>query len=50
MQQESPEDHEVIVASLEELKEAWPSVNPPETPVKTPGEVSALVSKIELNS
>jgi len=35
MSQKRPEDHKVI-AALEELKKAWPAVNPPATPVKTP--------------
>jgi hypothetical protein len=50
MQQNFSEDHQVIVETMAELKAAWPSVTPPETPVKTPSEVQGLVSKIELYS
>ena len=45
-----PEDHKVIAARLEELKKAWPTVNPPATPVKTPSEVYGLIGEIELRS
>ena len=50
MSQERPDNHKKITASLEELKTAWPSVNPPATPVKTPSEVNGLISTIELQS
>lgn len=50
MSQERPDNHKRITASLEELKTAWPSVNPPATPVKTPSEVNSLISTIELQS
>lgn len=50
MSQERPENHQKITASLEELKTAWPSLNPPATPVKTPSEVNGLISTIELQS
>lgn len=50
MSQERPENHQKITASLEELKTAWPSVNPPTTPVKTPSEINGLISTIELQS
>ena len=48
MSQENPAAHQVITSSLAELKTAWPAVNPPATPVKTPSEVRDLVSKIKL--
>ena len=47
--QERPDDHQVITDSFTELKTAWPSVNPPEVPVKSPAEVNSLVSQIELH-
>ncbi|MGK7949093.1 MAG: hypothetical protein AB4368_09880 [Xenococcaceae cyanobacterium] len=46
--QQDPEDHLIILQSLDELKSAWPSVNPPETPVKSISEVYSLVSQIQL--
>ena len=46
--QQDSENHQIILESLAELKSAWPSVNPPETPVKSPSEVYSLVSQIEL--
>jgi len=49
MSQKRPEDHKVI-ATLKELKTAWPSVAPPATPVKTPSEVYRLISEIATNS
>jgi len=42
MSQKRPEDHKVIAARLEELKKAWPAVNPPATPVKTPQKFTGL--------
>lgn len=50
MSQERPDNHKKITASLAELKTAWPSVNSPATPVKTPSEVNGLISTIELQS
>ena len=50
MSQNSPEDHQAIMASFEDLKAAWPSVNPPEAPILEPSEVYSLVSEIELRS
>lgn len=47
---EHAEASKEIEASLTELKTAWPSVNPPETPIKTPEEVSGLVETIQENS
>ncbi len=47
--QEDPEGHQVITESLAELKTAWPSIEPPETPIKEPSEVYGLVSQIEFN-
>ncbi len=46
--QQDSEDHQIILESFAELKSAWPSVNPPETPVKSTSEVYSLVSQIEL--
>ncbi|MBE9127679.1 MULTISPECIES: hypothetical protein [unclassified Coleofasciculus] len=48
--QENPEAHQAIESSLTDLKQAWPSVNPPDNPVKTPDEVSKLIKTIEENS
>ncbi|MGL5795276.1 MAG: hypothetical protein ACRC06_12925, partial [Waterburya sp.] len=44
-----PEGHKTITESMTQLKTAWPSINPPETPVKNPSEVYSLVSQIEFN-
>ena len=43
-----PPKREKVEAALQELKTAWPEPMPPDAPVLEPGEVSALVSKIEL--
>lgn len=37
-----------VMQAVEQLARAWPDVRPPERPVLAPGEVSALVSRIEL--
>ncbi|MGK7960485.1 hypothetical protein [Crocosphaera sp.] len=50
MSENYPEKHEVITATLTELKTAWPSVNAPETPIMTPEKVDELVTKIKENS
>lgn len=50
LKQQDPQKYEAIAAKLQELQTAWPSVNPPETLIKTPEEVNALVSEIELQS
>jgi hypothetical protein len=44
-----PEGHKTITDSLAELKTAWPSIEPPTTPIKQPGEIQALVSQIEFS-
>jgi len=44
------DDATAIAAAFEELKTAWPSVNPPEAPIKPPSEINGLVSEIELHS
>ena len=46
MSQERPEDHQVIVDSFAELKTAWPSIDPPSAPIKSPAEINSLVSQI----
>jgi len=40
---------EQFEAAFTELLRVWPSVNPPEKPIVEPGEVSAIVSKLELS-
>ncbi|MGB7445279.1 MAG: hypothetical protein WA919_29760 [Coleofasciculaceae cyanobacterium] len=50
MSEEHAEASQAIESSLTELKTAWPSVNPPETPIKSPEEVSGLVATIKENS
>lgn len=44
-----PQGHETIVASLAELQTAWPSIEPPSTPIKDPSEIYGLVSQIEFS-
>ena len=39
-----------IRRDLAELKTAWPAPMPPETPILEPGEMSALISDIELHA
>ena len=39
-----------IRAALAKLKTAWPAPMPPETPILEPGEMSALISDIELHA
>jgi hypothetical protein len=41
-----PAKYAATQKSLEALKAAWPTVNPPAAPVKTPDEVAALVKSI----
>lgn len=48
--QERPDDHAAITGALEELKTAWPEVNPPDAPIKTSEEIYGLVSQVELHS
>ena len=48
--QENAEVGKEIESSLTELKKAWPSVNPPDTPVMTPEEVTKLLETINENS
>ena len=47
--QADPEGHQIISDTLAELKTAWPSIEPPATPVKEPSEIYSLVSQIEFN-
>ena len=47
--QEDPEGHQVISDTLAELKTAWPTIEPPEAPLKEPSEIYSLVSQIEFN-
>ena len=47
--QEDPEGHQTITESFAELKTAWPSIEPPEAPLKEPSEIYGLVSQIEFN-
>jgi len=39
-----------VRADFERLKQAWPDVMPPPTPRLAPGELSALISDIELHA
>jgi len=39
-----------VRADFERLKAAWPDLLPPPAPVLAPGEISALISEIELNA
>src|SRR5204863_77351 len=41
---------ERIRSALAKLKAAWPAPMPPDTPILQPGEMSALVSDIELHA
>jgi len=41
---------ERIRRALAKLKAAWPAPMPPDTPILQPGEMSALVSDIELHA
>ncbi|GBF79098.1 hypothetical protein [Aphanothece sacrum] len=50
MKQKHPEKHEKIVTNLEELKKAWPSVDPPKTLVLTTQQVSELIAKLHENT
>ncbi len=50
MAQQNPQVHQQIDSSINELKAAWPSAIAPETPVKTPEQVSQLVDTIEQNT
>ena len=38
--------HAKVQAAFADLKTAWPSVKPPDKPIKTPAEVTALVKVI----
>lgn len=42
-----PKIDEDMQKNLTQLKEVWPSVEPPATPVKTPAEVTILIKNIE---
>jgi len=46
----SPDANEAIAAAFDELKTAWPSVMPPDAPVKTPQEVFGYIVAIEAQS
>ncbi|WP_448572817.1 hypothetical protein [Trichothermofontia sp.] len=50
MSQARAADHQAITAAFTELKTAWPSIEPPATPVKMPSEVYGLIATIELHS
>ncbi len=50
MSQKNPEAHQGLESTLNELKKAWPSVNPPEPVVITPEQVSQLVATIKEKS
>jgi hypothetical protein len=47
--QTDPEGHKTITDSLAELKTAWPSIEPPASPIKDPAEIQGLVSQIEFS-
>ena len=47
--QDNPEGHQVVTESLAELQTAWPSIEPPQAPLKEPSEIYGLVSQIEFN-
>lgn len=47
MAKENKEAHQTIEQSFKELKTAWPSAVPPETPVKTPEQVADIIKQIE---
>jgi hypothetical protein len=47
--QADPEGHQVITDTLAELKTAWPTIEPPDAPIKEPSEIYSLVSQIEFN-
>ena len=42
------EAYRSLMTQLDALQPAWPSAMPPQAPVKSAGEVSAAVSRIEL--
>lgn len=46
----TPEQNEAIATAFTNLKTAWPSVEPPATPVKTPQEVLGYIVEIEAQS
>lgn len=50
VKQQNQTTQQAIEASFTELRTAWPSTNPPETPVMTPEQVSELVEKIAHNA
>lgn len=50
MSASNPQAHATITQNLAELKTAWPSVEPPAAPIKSPEEVVyGLASEIELS-
>lgn len=47
---DSPKTDQAIIATMGELKKAWPTVIAPSTPVKTTDEVTQLIKNIEKDS
>lgn len=47
MAKDRPEEHKKITENLKQLTTVWPSAIPPATPVKTPAEVTKLITAIE---
>ena len=47
MAKERPEEHKAITENLKQLTTAWPAAMPPATPLKTPAEVTKLITAIE---
>lgn len=50
IEKQDPAAAKEIQKTLTELKTAWPSVEPPATPVKTPEQVTGLIKAIEKSS
>lgn len=50
MQQQSPDLHQTIASSIEELKKAWPSATAPEQVAVAPEQVDKLVTQIKQSS
>jgi len=47
MAKDRPEEHKAITENLKQLTTAWPAAMPPATPLKTPAEVTKLITAIE---
>jgi DNA uptake protein ComE-like DNA-binding protein len=47
MAKDHPDAHTTVMATLKQLKTAWPAPMPPTAPVKTPEEIGKLVKAIE---